>query len=346
MNAIPPAVTPGPPYPRWRGSINPARKTWTLGVVVGCALLAGCERDPADALLGTLERDRIELVAEASEPIMSIDAREGEHLTAGQRVLQQDRSILDARLAAARASEAQARQRLDELIEGPRREEILAAAAALDSAGAHARAEEQEFARVSTVVEKRLQPAADLDRQRALRDAAKAELRRAEAELALLVHGTRAEQIAQARSAQAASAARTRELEVVAGRLDVRAPVPGWLDSLPYERGERPPTGATVAVLLADGAPWARIYVPEPRRAAVRIGSPAEVRVDGVDRVFRGRVRYLSNEAAYTPYYALSQRERARLAFLAEVEIIDREAASLPVGVPAQVRLLDGARSP
>ncbi len=316
------------------------------GVVLGCALLAGCERDPDDALLGTLERDRVELVAEVSEPIVAIDAREGAHLAAGQPVLRQDRRAVDARLAAARAAEAQARQRLDELIEGPRREEIRAAAAALDAARARALAEEQEFARISTVVAKQLLPMADLDRQRALRDAAQAELRRAEAELGLLVRGTRAEQIDQARSAQAAAAARVRELEVTSGRLEIRAPVPGWLDSLPYERGERPPAGATVAVLLADGAPWVRIYVPEPRRTAVRIGTPAEVRVDGIDRVFRGRVRYVSNEAAFTPYYALTQRERARLAFLTEVELIDREAAALPVGVPAQVRLLHDARNP
>lgn len=319
-------------------------RMWSLAL--GWVLLAGCDHDPEDALLGTLERDRVELVAEDSEPIVAIDVREGDHLAAGQRVLQQDRSAIDARLAAARAAEAQARQRLDELIEGPRREEILAAGAVLDAARARARAEEQEFVRISAVVARQLLAAADLDRQRALRDAAQAELRRAEAQLGLLVRGTRVEQIDQARSAHAAAAAGVRELEVTAGRLTLRAPVPGWLDSLPYERGERPSAGTTVAVLLADGAPWARIYVPQPRRTAVRIGTPAEVRVDGIDRTFRGRVRYLSSEAAFTPYYALTQRERARLGFLAEVELTDREAASLPVGVAAQVRLLYDARSP
>jgi HlyD family secretion protein len=317
-----------------------------VGAVAGCAVLAGCDRDPDDVLLGTLERDRVELVAEVNEPIVAIDAREGEHLAAGQRVLRQDRAAVGERLAAARAAEAQARQRLDELVEGPRREEILEAGAARDSAAARALAEEQEFTRVSALVARQLLPAADLDRQRALRDAAAAEQRRTEAGLKLLIRGTRAEQIEQARSAYAAAGARTRELEVTAGRLDVRAPVPGLLDDLPYEIGERPSAGATVAVLLADGAPWARIYVPEPRRAAVRVGTPAEVRVDGVDRAFRGRVRYLSSEAAFTPYYALTQRERARLAFPAEVELTEPEAASLSIGVPAQVRLLDATAGP
>ena len=63
------------------------------------------------------------------------------------------------------------------------------------------------------------------------------------------------------------------------------------------------------------------------------------MRVDGIDREFRGRVRYVSSDAAFTPYYSLTQRERRRLAFLAEVELTGPEAVSLPVGVPAQVRL-------
>lgn len=314
-------------------------RTWSAGLAGACILLAGCGRDRADDLPGTLERDRVELVAEVSEPIVAIDAREGGRLSAGQRVLRQDRRTVDARLAAARGEEMQARQRLDELVAGPRREEILEAGAALEAARAQALAAEQEFTRVGALVAKQLLPAADLDRQRAARDAGAAGVRSAEARLQLLVRGTRAEQIGQARAALVAATARASELEVTVGRLDVRAPVPGLLDSLPYELGERPPAGATVAVLLADGLPWVRIYIPEPLRAGVRIGTPATVRVDGIDREFRGRVRYLSSEAAFTPYYSLTQRERRRLAFLAEVELTDPEATSLPVGIPAQVRI-------
>lgn len=314
-------------------------RIWGAGLAAGCILLAGCGRDRDNELLGTLERDRIELVAEVSEPIVVIDVREGDRVSTGQVVLRQDRRAVDARLAAARATETQARHRLDELAAGPRREEILEAGAALDAARAQLLAAEQEFARVGALVAKQLLAAAELDRQRAARDAGAAGVRSAEARLRLLVQGTRAEQIEQARAALAAATARASELEVTADRLDVRAPVPGLLDSLPYERGERPPAGATVAVLLAEGAPWARIYIPEPQRAGVRIGTPATVRVDGVDREFRGRVRYVSSDAAFTPWYSLTQRERRRLAFLAEVELTDPEAVSLPVGVPAQVRL-------
>lgn len=310
-----------------------------LLAALALAALAGCARDADDALTGTLERDRVELVSEAAEPILSIDAREGDRLAAGARVLRQDDTVAQARLAVAQAAETEARQRLDELIAGPRREEILAAGAAQDAARARALVAEQELTRATTLVAKQLVSAAELDRRRAERDAAAADLRRADAGLKLLLRGTRAEQVEQARAAYAAATARSRELAIGVARLDVRAPVAAVVDDLPYERGERPPPGATVAVLLADGAPYARIYVPEPMRAAVAVGTRATVRLDGVEREYQGRVRRIASEAAFTPYYALTQRERARLAFLAEVELIEPDAAALPVGVPVQVRL-------
>ena len=55
-----------------------AHRSWA------CALaLAACGDDRGGALLGTLERDRIELVAEAQEPITRVAVREGEAVKAG-----------------------------------------------------------------------------------------------------------------------------------------------------------------------------------------------------------------------------------------------------------------------
>jgi HlyD family secretion protein len=96
-------------------------------------------------------------------------------------------------------------------------------------------------------------------------------------------------------------------------------------------------------VLLAAGRPYARVFIPESQRASVAAGTRAMVRLDGSDRDWSGEIRYVSSEAAFTPYYALNERERSRLAFLAEVVLTEPEADRLPTGIPVEVRLTDGS---
>ena len=126
-------------------------------------------------------------------------------------------------------------------------------------------------------------------------------------------------------------------LRITVSRLAVHAPTAGTVEVLPYEPGERPAAGAVVATLLVDAAPYARIYVPEPVRARVTPGLAAVVRTDGIDTEFAGTVRFVSSEAAFTPYFALTQRDRSRLSYLAEVTLTGEAAGSLPTGIPVEV---------
>jgi HlyD family secretion protein len=308
------------------------------------ALLASCARGSGDpVLVGTLERDRIELAAQGSDPIVAIEIKEGEHVRAGQVLVRQEPLAADAHVAEARATAEQARQRLAELVTGPRVEDILAARARVSSAQAALVRDEADLVRAENLVKSRLVSAAQFDAARAARDGAAAALREAEAALTAQLRGTRREQLDQARSALAAAEAATQALEVAQGRLTVKASRDAVVEALPYKVGEQPPMGAPVAILLADGAPYARVYVPEPQRARVKRGDRAAVKVDGVATTFTGIVRYVASAAAFTPYYALTQADRSRLAYLAEIDLMDPAARDLPAGVPLEVRLADGA---
>jgi HlyD family secretion protein len=308
--------------------------------------LAGCGDSPDQPLLGTLERDRLELTAEASEPILGIDVHEGDAVKAGAALVRLDPAAAQARMAGVQARVLEARRRLAELVQGPRREQILAARATVEGASARVLAESREMDRVQSLVQSKMVSASALDRQRAARDSAEADKRRAEAEWQLLVRGTRVEQLDQARAALDAALAEQASLQLALDRLTLRAPVDGTVDALPYEQGERPPVGAPLVVLLASGQPYARVYLPEPLRAGIKAGSKAEVAVDGLERRWVAEVRYVSGEAAFTPYYALTQKDRQRLGFLAEVVLTDPAAAALPSGVPVEVRLQPAVAKP
>ena len=89
-------------------------------------------------------------------------------------------------------------------------------------------------------------------------------------------------------------------------------------------------------VLLA-GEPYARVYVPEPLRAGIAVGTAARVFVDGRAQPLRGTVRMIRSEPGFTPYFALTGEDAARLSYLAEVALPGADASRLPAGLPLRV---------
>jgi HlyD family secretion protein len=307
-------------------------------ILLGAGLLAACVRHDENTLPGILERDRLELVADANETIVSLPFAEGAAVKAGDVIVVQDRALSSAELDAARAQLAEAEARVEELKNGPRNTTIRAAAARRDSARVQRNDAVRERDRLKDLVARSLVSKSEADRAAAAADSAEAALREAEASLRELQEGTRSEQLAQARQAADSARANLAGLETTSARLEVRSPIAGTIDSLPFHVGEKPARGATVAVLLATTAPFARVHVPEPIRAKVRIGTPATLRVDGIERAFKGQVRFIASEAEFTPYYSLTAADRSRLSFLAEV-VFDDADQSLPSGVPVDVTL-------
>lgn len=300
-------------------------------------LLQGCDT-AADSyrVVGELASDRIELSVEATEPIVAILVAEGEAVIAGQPLLQQDARRATARLAETEAAMRQAQARLDELVRGPRSEQIAAARANVVGATKDLEFRQSEFTRVEEIHARRLAAADALDSARAALNAAQAALDLRRAQLQEFLSGTTVEQLAQAEQAVQQAAARRDQLAVDLERLETRAPVAGIVDSRLFEVGERPTPGQPVLVLLPGVQPYARVYVPEELRIGVRAGDTATVHVDGMDAPLRGRVRWVASEAMFTPYFALTERDRGHLTYEAKVEL-DIDSTRLPDGVPVEV---------
>jgi HlyD family secretion protein len=309
--------------------------------VVGLALcIVTCRGGPDPAfVVGTLERERVDLVAEAFEPIVEIAVREGDHVGAGQTVVRLDDTRGRAEVAQAEAALAQARARLAELVRGPRSELVAEARARLDAAETTRANEARDLRRTVALAEDRLASRQQVDTARTQFDAARARQDEAQAALERLRTGTTAEEIDQANAAVAQAGAALAAARLRLDRLVVRAPREGRIDALPFHLGERPPAGTLLGVLLADGAPYARVFVPETVRARIAPGAAARVRVDGVGQPFVGRVRSIATEAAFTPHYALTERDRGRLSYEAKVDLTGPDTDRLPAGLPVEVTL-------
>ena len=311
-------------------------RTALLSLLTLMLLVACSDDERPNLVVGELASDRIELTAESSEPIVEIAVAEGEQVSAGQLLLRQDTARATARLEQADAALRQAQARLDELVRGPRSERISAARASVHGAEQDLEFREAEFERARLVHAKGLASPELLDQADAALDAARSNLDLQRAQLTELLAGTTAEELALAEQAVKQAEAVRDAARVDVDRHDIRAPVDGTADTRLFELGERPAPGQVVIVLLPGEQVHARVYVPEALRARVGPGTNARIFVDGLPDAIAGRVRWVSSEAAFTPYFALTEHDRGRLSFLAKVDIAE-DRPRLPDGLPAQV---------
>ena len=296
------------------------------------SLLSACGND-APRALGTLEFDRVTVPAPVAEKIVAIEVREGQAVHAGDILLRLEPDYTQAQLQALQAQARQSQARFDELRNGSRSEDIARARADLAAAQAQAVDARATYARAAKLAPSGAVAAQDVDRARATMDAADAQTRAAEQTLLELERGNRAEQVAQGREALASANAQAAASQVTLGKLTVTAPRNARVDSLPYKLGDQAPVGAPLVVLLADGAPYARVYVPETLRAQVKVGDKAQVTIAGQKQSWAGTVRMIRSEPSFTPYYALTGQDAERLSYLAEIQL-GEDARDLPAGLP------------
>ncbi len=303
------------------------------------ALLPAAACAPAPELaLGQLESDRVEVTAESGEAVAVIEVAEGDRVGRGTLLLRQDPARLELRVREARAAVARAEALLEEQLNGPRPEAVEVLRAGLAEARIERDYREGELARLAGLRARELTSAESVDAARKLLDSAAARTALAAARLTELRAGTRPERIGQTRARLDEARARLDGLLLDRARLDVAAPVDAVVDSLPFEVGERPRPGDVVAVLLAGSQPHARVHIPEPLRLGVAVGTRLQVRIDGLDAPLTGTVRRIASEPDFTPYFALTERDRSRLSYVAEIALPDT-AERLPEGLPVQAAL-------
>jgi HlyD family secretion protein len=298
----------------------------------------GCEDNSSGLALGTLERDRIAHTATANEVVTALPIPPGTHVSVGDVLVQLDSRQQAALTAKATAHVAEAKANLEKRRNGARPEEVASASAKLEGAKAALTESEAAYLRARNLIAQKLVSQANLDQALATKDSNSAAVHAATEELLILTNGTRPEDllIAEANLAvmEAALASENKKLE----DLTITATRDGLLDNLPWNLGERVTLGSPVAIVLAGHTPYARIYIPEPYRIKITAGDNLIVHVDGLTQIITAKVRWISSEPAFTPYYALNQEERARLMYLAEVQLPD-SYSELPNGVAVQVEL-------
>jgi len=298
-----------------------------MGGVIALGLLAGgCyahKSSGAHSVSGTIETDEVRVAPRYGGRVEKILVAEGDTLKGGQVI-----AGLDA--AELRARRDQAAAQLAELEAGPRKEEIEAAkhdwealAAELDQAQADARRAEELFSQKTISQTEREQA---VTRSRALEKNAAA----ARSRYDLLLAGTRAERVAQARAQLAEIDSQLREMKIV-------APSDCVLEVLSVKVGDVLAPNGVVATLLLPQHLWVRVYVPETWLGHIKLGDSVKARVDSdPHQDFAGVVEQIAREAEFTPRNVQTVGERIKQVFGIKVRLDNRQG-KLRAGMAADV---------
>ncbi len=122
----------------------------------------------------------------------------------------------------------------------------------------------------------------------------------------------------------------------------VRSPLTGLVLEKYHEAGERviPQTPLLQVADLSEV--YAYLYVPQPMLARIRLGMAVTGQLPELGgRAFAGQVRYIRQDAEFTPKNVQTEEERTRLVFGAKVYFKNPDLILKP-GMTIEVRLPEG----
>lgn len=290
---------------------------------------------------GTVEATEAQLGFQATGRIEALTVEEGDAVRRGMELAWLDRAEAVARRGQAVAQATAARAQLLELERGSRSEEIAQAAAVRDAAHEKVRDAERDFARTSQLFEGGASSREQLDKATTALDVARSQERQAEEQLGLVKLGPRRERIDAARATVAHAEATIAATDAQLANMVVRAPFDGVVTVRHREAGEVVQAGSPVVTIMNPGDRWVRIYVPENRLAAVKLGMPAAISSDTYrGKSYPGEVTFIAREAEFTPKTVQTTEERVKLVYAVKVRVAGDATNDLKPGMPADVQLV------
>ncbi len=298
-------------------------------------------RQPAGelTLYGNVDIREILLAFHASGRIERLLAEEGDQVKAGQLVAELDPVRYAAAAARARAEVDSQRQALDRLLAGSRPEEIAEKRALRDAAEAKLVDAEKTNRRMQDLVGKDFIAQQEADNSEAAYKSARGNRDAALQSLNLAIIGPRKEDIAAARARLEAAEATLALAESELADTRLYSPTDAVVRNRILEAGDMvSPQTPVYSLALADPV-WVRAYVSESDLGKISPGMKAEVRTDSFpDKIYRGRIGFISPTAEFTPKEVQTPDLRTRLVYQVRIYLSD-PGNEVRLGMPATVTI-------
>ncbi|MBF2014152.1 MAG: efflux RND transporter periplasmic adaptor subunit [Rivularia sp. T60_A2020_040] len=221
-----------------------------------------------------------ELGFERGGKLVDVFVKEGDKVTSGQPIAKLDVSNLQMQKLQLEAQLAQAQARLDELIAGPRQQNIAVARAAVDDIKQQLQLQKTKLKRREYLYGEGAIAREQLDEIAFGENSLNARLQQAQSNLDELLAGTRVEQLAAQRAVVKQLEASISDLQINIAKSTIKAPFASIVSSRQIDEGTVVNPGQAVVRLVENISPEARIGMPATVVNKLQIGSSQTVEIN------------------------------------------------------------------
>lgn len=299
-----------------------------LPIFIAVVLIAtGCSQENQSDITasGTIEGTDVNLGSQVSGQVLQVRVDEGTRVAKGDTLVIIDTTDYVLQLQQAEANEASLDASYRLAVEGSRREDVVQAEAAFQTA-------ESNYNRMKDLLASHTVTQQQYDDAYSWYVAAQQNYQK-------LKDGLRPAEIKGARDRRDAATAQANLLRKKLRDCIITAPTNGTVTLRAVEPGELVGVGTNVLRLTYLDRVKLTIYVSESELGKIKLGDRASVAIDGQKgRSFDGQVTYLSPVAEFTPKNVQTKEERTKLVFGVKIEIDNLEGLLKP-GLPADATI-------
>ncbi|MGE5379474.1 MAG: HlyD family secretion protein [Methylocystaceae bacterium] len=285
---------------------------------------------------GTVEATTVKINAKTAGTVNRMLFLEGDQIKAGQVAAEMGRNDLAAQREQSAMAVSVAEAKWKDLTNGPRSQELTAAAAAVEQARINVNQAETDLVRAQSLSAQGAVPAQTLEQAQNTVGLRQEQLRAAQAQMQNLQAGSREQAVAAAWAEMERTKAVLKASDALLADLKLTSPINGTILQRYFEPGEYVSMGAALYQVADLNSLWVKVYIPTNQLPVIKVGSKVKCTVSGSHQIFSGQVEHINSQGEYTPKAIQTKNERANVVFGVKIKLANSKGILKP-GMPIDV---------
>jgi HlyD family secretion protein len=288
---------------------------------------------------GNIEATYVTVSSKSSGEILSMLKDEGDQVSKGDTVFILDHEVAEIQLRQAEAGIKFSEAQFNLLKNGSRKEDIQYAEEMMNQAETNFKSAEKDRNRYENLLKANTIPYKQYEDAAARYDVTLAQYNAAKETLSKIKNIARPEELRQAQANLEKSVAAADLLRKTIRDSYVLSPSAGIITKTFFERGETVNPGSALFKVADLNIVDLVIYVSEEELGKIKTGQKADILTDTYkDKIYNGKVVYISPEAEFTPKNIQTKDERTKLVFAVKIQIANPDFELKP-GMPADAEV-------